>query len=461
MKRDLCAPSAELLCEAAQILSRAARGGFADVFYEESTTSSVLFEDSTVEAAAQNAESGVGLRIYRRGRTVSASLACPDGPSILALARELAPQKGHTIRPGCGAEPSDHSSFEPLSGHTLKQKAALCAEIDRAVRGLDPRIIQVRIAYRDDRRRISVASETAGYVEDLQTGLYFSILVTAAEGTLTQTGYEALGGSGSIELFKERQPLAAALEAGKRALAMLGARYSPGGPMAVVLAAEAGGTMVHEAVGHGLEADLVEGGHSIYKKKLGKRIASSKISVADDPTLVGRRGSYAFDDEGLPARRKILVEQGILTGWLHSRETAHKTGEAPTGNGRRESFRDPPIPRMSNTLILSGADDPARIVRDTHRGLYVTRMGGGQVDTVSGDFVFEVAEGFLIENGAVGAPVRGATLTGNGIDVLLSVDMVGNDLGFGLGTCGKDGQEAPVADAQPTLRIPTMVVGGR
>jgi TldD protein len=205
----------------------------------------------------------------------------------------------------------------------------------------------------------------------------------------------------------------------------------------------------------------VEDGHSIYKGRIGQAIAAPTISVLDDPTLPGRRGSYAFDDEGTPAAPTVLVENGILKGWLHSRATAAKMGLKPTGNGRRESYLHPPIPRMSNTFIAPGREDPAAIVRDTASGLYVTRMGGGQVNTLSGDFVFEVSEGFIIENGRVGEPVRGATLAGNGPKVLLSIDRVGSDLGFGVGTCGKDGQGAPVADAQPTLRIPEITVGGQ
>jgi TldD protein len=218
--------------------------------------------------------------------------------------------------------------------------------------------------------------------------------------------------------------------------------------------------MIHEAVGHGLEGDHVNEGMSVYAGKIGRQVASPLVQVVDDATIAGRRGSYGYDDEGVPSRRNLLISDGVLVGYLHDRLSALKMGAEPTGNGRRESYRFRPVPRMSNTLILPGAEDPADIIADTESGLLVAKMGGGQVNTVNGDFVFEVSEGYLIENGRQGAPVRGATLTGNGPEVLMQIDRVGNDLGYSLGTCGKDGQGAPVADAQPTLRIPRLVVGG-
>ena len=241
---------------------------------------------------------------------------------------------------------------------------------------------------------------------------------------------------------------------------MLSAEPAPGGAMPVVLHSSAGGTMVHEAVGHGLEADAAVENMTVYAGKEGRMVASPLISVVDDATLPQRRGSYGFDDEGVPSQRTLLIEKGKLMGWMNDRLSALKMKDSPSGNGRRESYMHRPVPRMSNTMILPGDHDPESIIRETPSGLLVRKMGGGQVNPVNGDFVFEVSEGFLIKDGKVGAPVRGATLTGNGPKVLSEIDRVGNDLGFGIGTCGKDGQGAPVADAQPTLRIPSMVVGG-
>jgi TldD protein len=230
--------------------------------------------------------------------------------------------------------------------------------------------------------------------------------------------------------------------------------------MPVVLSSEAGGTMIHEAVGHGLEADLAQSGLSVYSGKIGERIASPIITVVDDSTLPGRRGSFRFDDEGTEAHRTLLVDRGVLKTFLYDRLTAMKDGARSTGNGRRESYKHRPIPRMTNTMIAPGTADPGEILRMTPKGLFVRKMGGGQVNTVNGDFVFEVSEGYLIENGGIGEPVRGATLIGNGPRVLMSIDRVGSDLGFSIGTCGKDGQGSPVSDAQPTLRIPEITVGG-
>ncbi|HEX2967092.1 MAG TPA: TldD/PmbA family protein [Syntrophorhabdaceae bacterium] len=233
------------------------------------------------------------------------------------------------------------------------------------------------------------------------------------------------------------------------------------GMKTVVLASEAGGTMIHEAIGHGLEADLALEGLSCYKGMLGKKIASDLICVADDATLPHRRGTYAFDDEGVPGEKTTLVQNGILQSYLFDRFHALKYGEKSTGNGRRESFRYKPIPRMSNTMILPGKDDPAEILASVDDGVFVLKMGGGQVDTVKGDFVFEISEGYMIEKGSVGPMIKNATMMGNGLKVLQQIDMVGSDLGFGIGTCGKDGQGVPIADAQPTLRMHEIIVGGK
>jgi TldD protein len=230
--------------------------------------------------------------------------------------------------------------------------------------------------------------------------------------------------------------------------------------MPVVISSSAGGTMIHEAIGHGLEADLAEQGLSVYQGQIGRQIASRLVSVADDKTIPGKRGSYRIDDEGTPSERTLLVEGGVLKNFMYDRLEALRAGKPSTGNGRRESFRFRPIVRMSNTMILPGATAPEEIIKSVDRGMFVKKMGGGQVETVSGDFVFEVSEGYMIENGEIAEPVRGATLVGNGPKVLKDIDMVGSDLGFGIGTCGKDGQGAPVADAQPTLRIPEIIVGG-
>lgn len=230
--------------------------------------------------------------------------------------------------------------------------------------------------------------------------------------------------------------------------------------MPVVMAGEAGGTMVHEACGHGLEADLEQRGLSVYTGKKGQQVASELVTVVDDATLPNRYGSYRFDDEGVPSRKVTLIENGILTDYLYDHLTATKENRESNGHGRRESYQHKPLPRMGNTYIAPGKEDPEKIIKDYKTGLLVKKMGGGQVNTTTGDFVFDVAEGYLIKDGEVGPMVRGATLTGNGPEVLRMVERVGSDLGFTIGTCGKDGQGAPVSDAQPTMAIKELIVGG-
>jgi TldD protein len=242
---------------------------------------------------------------------------------------------------------------------------------------------------------------------------------------------------------------------------LLGAIEAPMGTKTVVLASEAGGTMIHEAIGHGLEADLAMEGLSCYKGMLGQQIGSPLIDVVDDKTVPFKRGTYAFDDEGIPSERTLLVEKGVLKNYLYDRFHGMKYGVPSTANGRRESFRYKPITRMSNTMILRGSNDPSAIIASVDDGLLVKKMGGGQVDTVRGDFVFEIQEGYVIKKGQVGPMVKNATMMGNGPKILKEIDMVGTDLGFGIGTCGKDGQGVPVADGQPTLRMPEIVVGGK
>jgi len=218
--------------------------------------------------------------------------------------------------------------------------------------------------------------------------------------------------------------------------------------------------MIHEAIGHGLEADLAQQGLSVYSKKIGEIVASPLVTVIDDATLPNKRGSFRFDDEGTPAQRTALVKNGVLTGYMYDRLTAMQDNTGSTGNGRRESYRSRPIPRMTNTFIAPGKSRPEDVLKSVAKGIFIRKMGGGQVNTVNGDFVFEVQEGYIIKNGVIGEPVRGATLTGNGPAILKSIDMVASDLGFSIGTCGKDNQGAPVSDAMPTIRIPEIVVGG-
>lgn len=449
------------------ILRRAlsAGGEFADIYYEDGAYTTVVCEDGKVERVLSAADRGIGIRVISGFSTAYAYTNNLSEESLLQLAETVS----RGVRGG-----TPHAEFNlceraiapgfPIRIHPdrigLAEKVALVNRADRAARSFDKRVRQVMAMYRDAQVMAQTVNSLGEFREEKSIATVFTVQVVAQEGKITQTGYEPLGGARGFELFDEASPEELAERAAARGVRMLSARKSPSGQLPVVLSSEAGGTMVHEAIGHGLEADLVQAGTSVYRGRIGERVASELITVIDDATLPNARGSFCYDGEGSPAQRSVLVEDGILKGYMYDRLTAMKDGCASTGNGRRESYRSRPIVRMTNTLIAPGESDPGQIVKSVPNGLFVKRMGGGQVNTVNGDFVFEVSEGYLIENGAVGEPVRGATLTGNGPEVLKRITMVGNDLGFGIGTCGKDGQGVPVADAQPTLLISGITVGG-
>lgn len=441
------------------------RGGdFADLYLEETVNTSIICEDDRIEKVISGSDIGVGLRVIFGLKTAYAYSNRIDKRSLLDLAdtlsRIVASGKGKSVGvlKGRGVEAM------PVKSHpgdvSISGKVNLVEKGNSYVRGMDRRIRQVKVVYGDGVRRVLIANSKGELVEEEKTHLLYFVHVVAEENGVIQTGYEPIGGTMGLEIFEKVPPEEVARRAGERALLMLKARRAPGGRMPVVISSEAGGTMIHEAIGHGLEADLAQQGLSVFSGRIGEEVASKVVTVIDDATLPGKRGSFLYDDEGVPAQRTVLVEKGVLKGYLYDRITAMKDGVESTGNGRRESYHHRPIPRMTNTFIAPGDSDPKSIISSVEKGLFVKKMGGGQVNTVNGNFVFEVSEGYLIEKGRVGEPVRGATLTGNGPEVLKMIDMVGNDLGFGVGTCGKDGQGVPVSDAQPTLRIPEIVVGG-
>lgn len=440
-------------------------GEFADIYFEEGSATVVVCEDGRIERVIAGSDRGVGIRVISDFRTAYAYTNDITERALLELAstvssavrgREFAGALDLRIR----LKGEGFPILEPPDSVPLDQRVALVREADRAARGVDPRVRQVSVSYRDGRSRAQIVNSLGEFVETSRTGVVFAVQAVAADGGVIQTGYEPVGGFCGLEILRRRSPEEIAQAAARRAVMMLGAGKAPGGTMPVVLSSEAGGTMVHEAIGHGLEGDLVEAGVSMYTGKIGTMVASPLVTVIDDSTIPNGRGSFSFDDEGVAARKTVLVENGILKGYLCDRLTAMKTGRESTGNGRRESYATKPIVRMTNTLIAPGGTPPESIIREATHGLFVRKMGGGQVNTVTGDFVFEVTEGYLIENGAVGEPVRGATLTGNGPTVLQNVVRVGSDLGFGIGTCGKDGQGIPVSDAQPTMLISGITVGG-
>ncbi len=458
----------ELLCRALKrVMSRG--GQYADIFLENKRTSSIQIEDNKIEKVISGVDSGVGIRLISGDRTAYAFSNDLSEDSLIELADTLS----RTFQGNKGTDTVDLTldmrKRRPEVDFIFKifpadvpvsEKIKLVKTADHVARSFDRRIRQVSSIYRDVIQMVQIATSDGIIAEDERVYTTVVVHVIASDAETIQTGYEAAGGLIGFELFNEVSMEDLSYKASKRAIMMLQARRAPGGRMPVVISSEAGGTMIHEAIGHGLEADLAQQGLSIYSNKLGQRVASEVITVIDDATLLNKRGSYRFDDEGTPSRRNVLVDKGTLTGYMYDKLTAMRDGVKSTGNGRRESYQHRPIPRMTNTFIAPGEASAEEIIKSVPEGLFVRKMGGGQVNTVTGDFVFDVQEGYMIENGMIGEPVREATLTGNGQDVLRSIDMVASDLGFSVGTCGKDSQGVPVSDGMPTIRIPEIVVGG-
>ncbi len=441
-------------------------GDFAEVYVEEKLTSNVLCEGDQIEKINSGREKGAGIRVLRGGQT---SYVFTNDLSAAGLLKAAA-----VVNHGSGkgdAVPVVPTMSEPKTSRRMEflrwpdqvdyaEKIERILKANNIARNLDEEIRQVTVAVGDLHKKVQIANSYGELIEDESARVRLTVNTVAARDGQIQTGLETAGGVCGWELLEQVSLDDMAEQASRRALNMLSARPAPAGQMPVVIHGSAGGTMVHEACGHGLEADLVQKGLSVYQEQLGQLVAAPEVSVVDDATLPGKYGSYHWDDEGSPAQRTLLIDKGELRSFLYDRLTAAQDKLPSTGNGRRESYQEKPIPRMSNTFIASGSDDPEQIIRDTVAGLLVKKMGGGQVNTTNGDFVFEVQEGYIIENGEIKYPVRGATLIGNGPRVLVDIDRVGQDLGFAIGICGKDGQGVPVGDAQPTIRIKKLTVGG-
>lgn len=444
-------------------------GDYADIFVERRVTTAISLEDDKIEKVLAGTDAGVGVRLIVGGMTAFAYSNDFSRDALMGVADTLKTAARELLH-GNGAEPVLNLKVlrpvvsSPILLHPdavdLARKVAMVKRGNGVARVFDVSVRQVNVVYRDAVQSVKVLTSDGEVAEDERVYTTAMVQVVAGADGAIQTGYEPVGGLVGYEIFDTMPIEQVAEQAAHRAVRMLRARRAPGGRMPVIISSEAGGTMIHEAIGHGLEADLAQQGLSIYSGKLGQQVASPVISVVDDATIPNRRGSFAFDDEGAPSRRTTLVENGVLKSFMYDRFTAMLDKTTTTGNGRRESYEHKPIPRMTNTFIVPGTADPEAIIRSVPHGLFVKKMGGGQVNTITGDFVFEVQEGYLLEGGQVGDLVRGATLVGNGPEVLKSIDMVGTDLGFSIGTCGKDSQGVPVSDAMPTLRIPEIVVGG-
>ncbi|MBF0343280.1 MAG: TldD/PmbA family protein [Nitrospirae bacterium] len=440
-------------------------GEYADVYFEHKTPLSILMEDQRIEKISTGTECGVGIRVIFGSGTAYAYTNDMDAKSLhecaMTVSRAVKHGKASQIVDLTRLRPAvDFEILQPPDTVPMDRKIALITRANGAVRKTSDEIVQVSVSYMDNVKNILIANSEGNMCEETRVQTLFVINVIARQDSVIQTGYETVGGSLGFELFEGFDVEGFALKAANRAVTMLGVRRVPGGRMPVVISSEAGGTMIHEAIGHGLEADLAQQGLSVYSGKMGQLIASPLITVIDDGTLAGKRGSYRFDDEAAGSQKNVLVKDGVLKQYMYDRLTAMRDGVVSTGNGRRQSYQARPIPRMTNTYLAPGSSLVDDIIRTTPNGLFVKKMGGGQVNTVTGDFVFDVQEGFLIKDGMIDEPVRGATLCGNGPAVLNSIDMIANDLGFAIGTCGKDGQGVPVSDAMPTVRIPDIVVGG-
>jgi TldD protein len=451
----------------ARALSRG--GDFAEVFVEDRTGLGLRLEDGKVEDASGGHEFGAAVRLNTGERTYYAYTDEVTEENLLAAADSVAAAMRSEGGGAAGVaqlgeirrDTGRHPLRVPPETVTVRAKSDLLRAGDEAARAHSGEVAQVIVGYSEGRQVILIANSEGELVRDDRTRLRLVATVVARRDGVIQTGYESLGKSMGFELLDGRVAREIGQRAAEKAVTMLAAEPSPAGPMPVVMANGFGGTLFHEACGHGLEADAIAKGASIYTGRLGDVVAAPIVSAYDDGTITNEWGSGAFDDEGVPTQRTLLIEKGRLRQYLYDRLRARQAGVASTGNGRRQSFRHVPIPRMTTTFIAGGSSTEQEIIAATDHGFYAKSLAGGQVEPASGNFVFGVAEGYLIENGVVTRPLRGATLVGNGIEVLNSIDMIaGDDFLVKSGMCGKDGQSVPVGTGQPTLRIREMTVGG-
>jgi TldD protein len=443
------------------------RGGeFAEVFVEDRRSSSGRFDDGRIEELVSGRDRGAGLRVVRGDTTGFAHTAdlTPEGLRQAAEAAAGAARGGgggsHTVALGTTAShPIDPDVVLPETVEK-RRKVDLLARADAAARATGSAITSVTASYADARRRILVANSDGLVADDDRVRTRMSVQCVATGDTGMQTGYDAPGRTLGFELFDSIAPEAIGRKAANTALVLLDAVPAPSGRIPVVLKKGAGGVLFHEACGHGLEADHILKDASVFKGQMGESVASPLVTIVDDGGYAHEWGTISIDDEGHPAQRNVLIENGVLTDYMWDVVRARKEGRAPSGNGRRESYRHLPMPRMTNTFLLEGETDPDDIIRSVDYGIYAVQLGGGQVDPATGDFVFGITEAYLIEKGEITRPIRAAQLIGNGPDVLRMVDAVGNDFDTWTGMCGKQGQSVPVSSGQPTVLVREMTVGG-
>jgi TldD protein len=447
---------------------RAARrrgGSFSELFVEERTSTSIRLDDGKVEELTSGLDRGAGVRVALGTSYGYAFSNRLDRDSLLQVAEaaSVALAEGSpgdiidlTVRQGRGTNRTDR----PAGVFPAADKVAWLRELDDAARSLSPEVVQVVGMYGDSLQKRLITTSDGRWVEEERPRIRLATQVVAARDGTIQTGMFGPAACAGVEFFERYTAKEVGEKAARRAVTMLDSIPAPAGEMPVVLAPGMGGVLFHEAVGHPLEADAVDKEASVYRGLVGTKCASEVVNGVDDATIPNGWGSFDFDDEGEPGQRTVLFEDGVLRGFLYDRLRAEKDGVPSTGNGRRESYADPPIPRMTNTNIVDGGERTVAIIEGTDRGVHVTSLGGGQVNPATGDFVFGCSEAFLIERGEVTTPVRGANLIGRAIQVMSAVDAVANDFDTWEGVCGKDGQQAPVGSGSPTLRISRITVGG-
>ncbi|HET6726240.1 MAG TPA: metalloprotease TldD [Gammaproteobacteria bacterium] len=469
-KQTILQPSGLDESQLGKVLSRVmgARIDNADLYFQLSRRESWALEDSIVKEGSHSIDQGVGVRAMsgeKTGFAYSDEILLPALTQASDMARAIARSGGEGRLQAWHAAnvPQLYAPLDPLETLADADKVALLQRIDAELRRMDPRVKQVMVNLGGVHDTVIVAGSDGTLAGDVRPLVRFSVAVIAEENGRREQGYAGGGGRFGYQYFiDEDRALALGREAVRSALTNLEAEPAPAGTMPVVLGPGWPGVLLHEAIGHGLEGDFNRKGTSAFSGRLGERVASEFCTVVDDGTIVDRRGSLSIDDEGTPAECTVLIENGILKGYMQDKMNARLMNMRPTGNGRRESFAHLPMPRMTNTYMRPGPHDPAEIIASVDKGLYAANFGGGQVDITSGKFVFSASEAYLIENGKLTRPVKGATLIGNGPDVLTRVSMVGNDLKLdeGIGTCGKDGQSVPVGVGQPTLKVDSLTVGG-
>ncbi len=462
-------PAAELRAVLAEALSSG--GEFAEIFLERRVYNLVNMEEDIVKETAESVSLGLGVRVLRGDRTgygYTSDLA-PD--KVRRTARTAAAiARGRGVE-ACPPPLRDRTRAtrrfpvrRPADGAALGVKIKLVREAYDAARSADPRVVKVKAYYTDSLSHLCIANSEGLLVRDTRPMVKLVCVAIAEKDGRRESGYWGGGGRVGLEYFRDvMTPREIGGQAAREAVTLLGAVDAPAGEMPIVLAPGHSGVLIHEAVGHLLEADFNRKRTSVFWNKMGKKVGSELVTILDDPTIPSSRGSYNVDDEGTPPRPALLIERGVVRGLLQDRlSTRLMKGAVPTGHGRRQDFGHWPIPRMANTYIAAGGDDPEDIVRSVDKGFYVASLSGGQVED-SGKFTFSVTLGYLIEGGRLTAPVRQATLIGTNLDILKRIDRVGGDLAFGLptGTCSKEGQDVPVNDGCPTLRIGKMTVGGR